>query len=134
MVETYKTKLGCLKTEATAYNEQYVSDNILTAEAATTGVMGGDSGHGGVTYLELADDGGTDMSIEYDDEADGYMHTAKCERIKLFFGGDSELETFRMSLTFAASVLWGNPKMTLWGFVKMWWHYHKFTRNNSYGA
>ena len=49
-------------TEISTYTREVISANILEVEAGTTGYMGGDSGHGGRTYLRIQDSASTDMA------------------------------------------------------------------------
>lgn len=61
------------------------SFNIMTAEVGTTGYCGGDSGHGGRTYINIKDEMG-DFSVFSSGDADS-------KEVELFIGGDSELAT-----------------------------------------
>ena len=83
----------------------FTSCNILSVEVGTTGYMGGDSGHGGRTYLRITDEGSTDLRcrVEANDGEDYEAHRAN--RIEIMLGGDAELETFTQALRFAADVL-----------------------------
>ena len=99
-------------TIATAITE-ITSANILKVEVGTTGYKGGDSGHGGRTYLRIKDDGCTDMRCRVKGESDfdengnrmqGYS-TDNANQIEIVLGGDCELDTFTTALRFAADVL-----------------------------
>jgi hypothetical protein len=83
----------------------FTSCNILSVEVGTTGYMGGDTGHGGRTYLRITDEGSTDLRcrVEANDGEDYEAHRAN--RIEIMLGGDTELETFTQALRFAADVL-----------------------------
>lgn len=71
-------------------SKEIVSCNILKVTVGSTGLMGGDSGHGGRTFFELKDEGGTDMQCISDEGI-----------IRIELGGDSELHTFIEALEFA---------------------------------
>ena len=75
--------------------------NILSVTVGTTGLMGGDSGHGGRTYLKLEDHGGTDLQIR-DSDASNFEDTSSVE-IRL--GGDAELDSTISLLEYAVKVL-----------------------------
>jgi hypothetical protein len=83
----------------------FTSCNIISVEVGTTGYMGGDTGHGGRTYLRITDEGSTDLRcrVEANDGEDYEAHRAN--RIEIMLGGDTELETFTQALRFAADVL-----------------------------
>ncbi|MBO4551481.1 MAG: hypothetical protein J5733_12185 [Bacteroidaceae bacterium] len=89
------------------FKKEIVSCNILTVEVGTTGHMGGDSGHGGRTYLRIADEASTDMRCRV--IANGKLHefdnTCQTNQIEIVLGGDCELDTFAEALRFAADVL-----------------------------
>jgi len=46
------------------FAQEIVSANIITVEVGTTGHCGGDSGHGGRTYLRIKDEASTDMRVK----------------------------------------------------------------------
>ncbi len=73
--------------------------NTIVAEVATTGYCGGDSGHGGRTYLRLTDADSTDMDVRTSEDKYG------CRTVEIMLGGDSELETFIDALRWAADTL-----------------------------
>ena len=81
---------------------------MMTVETGTTGYAGGDTGHGGRTYLRLTDEGGTDMRCSVI-TSDGEMHeltgTGDVKQIEIAFGGDSEMENLIEALDFAAQTL-----------------------------
>lgn len=76
------------------------SANILKVVISTTGTRGGDAGHGGYACLEFFDEASTSMSVETDKTPTEFV-----EHIKLSFCGDTEIETFRDALLFAAQQL-----------------------------
>ena len=80
MVETWKAEM--------------ISANILEIEVGTTGYRGGDTGHGGRTYLRLKDVCSTDMAVDvFEDE------------FIVELDGDTELQTLIEALEFALKVL-----------------------------
>ena len=83
----------------------FTSCNILSVEVGTTGYMGGDTGHGGRTYLRITDEGSTDLRcrMKANDGKDYEAHRAN--QIEIMLGGDTELGTFTQALRFAADVL-----------------------------
>lgn len=74
---------------------ELTSANILEIEVGTTGYQGGDTGHGGRTYLRLKDLASTDLSI----------NGKQADEVVMELGGDTELATFIESLEFAIRVL-----------------------------
>lgn len=81
-------------TEITTYSHIVYGANSLEVEAGTTGLMGGDSGHGGRTYFSVKDAGATDIEVR--NFSGGFEVT---------LGGDSELETIIRALRFITNVL-----------------------------
>ena len=75
--------------------------SILSVTVGTTGHRGGDSGHGGRTYLKLAGLGSTDLMTRIDNKEE----FRGVSSLGLRLGGDSELETFIRALEFATKVL-----------------------------
>ena len=76
--------------------KQFINMAVWEVEAGTTGLRGGDSGHGSRTYLRFRDQASTDMRVEvapYRDE------------ITLVLGGDAELVNLIAGLEFAVAVL-----------------------------
>lgn len=70
--------------------------NIIDVEAGTNGYHGGDSGHGGRTYIRIEDNSGSDMQVK----------TVNGDRgVEIFLGGDSELDTIIGALEFAVKIL-----------------------------
>jgi hypothetical protein len=82
------------ETEMRIYETTIQSANILRVAAGTTGLCGGDSGHGGRTRIELEDAGGTDMEFRVTDNG-----------LVIELGGDSELSTVIEALEWAAKTL-----------------------------
>ena len=72
--------------------------NLIEVEVGTNCPMGGDKGHGGITYLRIQDVAATYMEIHklHEDKGDGF-------ELKLY--GDSECKTLIEALEFAASKL-----------------------------
>lgn len=67
---------------------------MLEVEVGTTGSRGGDTGHGGRTYLRFKNNGGSDMRVQ-----------SSPDEVTLIFGGDLELQNLISGLQFAADVL-----------------------------
>lgn len=83
------------------YEKEFVSANILGVSVGTTGYRGGDSGHGGRTYLRIEDLASSDIDVNV---TRGYANN---EFISASFslGGDCELDTFIEALEFAVEAL-----------------------------
>jgi len=79
---------------------EITSANILEVEAGTTGFKGGDTGHGGRTYLRIKDLAGTDINVNVVTNKFGYT-----DELEITLGGDTELATFIEALKWAAGVL-----------------------------
>lgn len=79
---------------------EFSSANIIEVEVGTTGLCGGDTGHGGRTYLRIKDLSSTDMSCRLSGNSCG-----DTGQIEIMFGGDCELETFVEALEFVAETL-----------------------------
>ena len=82
--------------------ESFESANILSVEVGTTGLMGGNAGHGGETYLKLTDDGATSWFCKVVDGNGNEILVESPESIFISVQGDTELETFASSLEWAA--------------------------------
>ena len=82
-----------------AIRKSFSSACILEATVATTGLMGGDSGHGGRTVLRLVDKGGTDIKVV--PVRNGLSNGG----LELHFGGDCELLNLIDALRFSADAL-----------------------------
>lgn len=73
--------------------------NTLGITVATTGYMGGDSGHGGRTYLSIEDLDCSDL------DARVVVSDTGSTKVELMLGGDSELDSLIESLRWAADAL-----------------------------
>ena len=93
--------------EIATFSKEIVSCNILTVEVGTTGYMGGDTGHGGRTYMRISDDASTDMrcKVVANGETHEFDNACQTNEIEIMFGGDCEMETFIQALEFAADTL-----------------------------
>jgi hypothetical protein len=80
--------------EIVTKTREFTHAALFEVEVGTTGLRGGDSGHGGRTYLRLKDNGDTDIRIS---QREG--------EVTLVFGGDAELENLIAGLQFALDVL-----------------------------
>ena len=79
---------------------ELVNANIIEIEVGTTGFCGGDTGHGGRTYLRIKDLASTDIRASVIEDKYSDM-----EEVSLELGGDTELYTFIEALEFALKVL-----------------------------
>ena len=73
--------------------------NTLSVTVGTNGYQGGDSGHGGRTYISLEDLGSTDLDART--SVNDYSQT----KVELMLGGDSELDSLIEGLRWAADKL-----------------------------
>ena len=73
--------------------------NVLGITVATNGYQGGDSGHGGRTYISIEDLGSSDMDAKVSCNFNGNA------KVEIMLGGDSELDTIIESLRWAADRL-----------------------------
>ena len=81
------------------YSREIINCNILKVEAGTTGLMGGDTGHGGRTYFRIEDAASTDIHI-------APVVRDKCVTgFEVSLGGDTELITIIEALKFITQVL-----------------------------
>ena len=102
-------------------SKTFTSMNVLTVAAGTNTPQGGDAGHGGLTILELTDEGGTSWSLIVEEDSgrktifrsfiisgeqpgknETLIHSLKRVRLELY--GDSEAATFIAALKFALKV------------------------------
>ena len=90
-------------------SKEFVDCNILRVAVGTTGYKGGDSGHGGRTVFALEGVACTDMRVSINGG-----EVVSADRIKIIFGGDSEMDTFTKSLLFAAAYMKKKTKPTPW--------------------
>jgi hypothetical protein len=79
--------------EIVTLDKQFFGAAVLRVEVGTTGLRGGDTGHGGRTFVRLVNEGG-----------DMHFKVGK-DDVSLIFGGDSELEVLIEGLEFALEVL-----------------------------
>lgn len=82
------------------FSREINNANCLEVEAGTTGFKGGDSGHGGRTYIRITDLTSTDMRVTT--KTDKFGHT---DEVEIVLGGDTELETTIQALKFITKVL-----------------------------
>lgn len=85
-----------------------VSANVLGVEVGTTGIKGGDTGHGGRTYMKLQDLSSTDMRVRVNNGE--WVNLMSEGPLEIAFGGDAELETFIQALMFAVEELRGQRR------------------------
>lgn len=90
------------------WEREIIDANILSVEAGTNGYQGGDTGHGGRTYIRISDEGGTDISARV--MKDKYGDTSG---IEIALGGDAELSTIIEALKFIIKVLEEGQEATL---------------------
>jgi hypothetical protein len=79
---------------------ELVNANIIEIEVGTTGYCGGDTGHGGRTYLRIKDLASTDICANVIKNKFG-----DTEEVSIELGGDTELYTIIEALEFALKVL-----------------------------
>lgn len=73
--------------------------NVLGVTVATNGYQGGDSGHGGRTYVSIENFADSDFDAKVTRSESGSV------KVELMCGGDSELDTLIQSLRWAADTL-----------------------------
>lgn len=73
--------------------------NTLTVTVGTNGYQGGDSGHGGRTYISIEDTGCTDI------EARASVNSYGQTKVEMMLGGDSELDSIIEAFRWAADKL-----------------------------
>ena len=74
----------------------FMNANMLGVEVGTTTPCGGDSGHGGRTYLKIEDLGSTDLRG---------INNKETDVIEIIVGGDTEADTLISALKFAVREL-----------------------------
>lgn len=79
-----------------SFSKTICGANLLQVEVGTTGLMGGDSGHGGKTTIKISDEGGTDMKCRWNPNN---------KSLEIDLGGDSELNTIIEAFEFVAATL-----------------------------
>ena len=78
---------------------EFGSFNTLGITVGTNGYQGGDSGHGGRTYICIQDLGSTDIDARVSRSSDDSLN------VEIILGGDSELDSLIDSLRWAADSL-----------------------------
>ena len=78
---------------------EFGSFNTLRITVATNGYQGGDSGHGGRTYICIQDLGCTDI------DARTSVNDYDQAKVEIMLGGDSELDSLIEGLRWAADKL-----------------------------
>lgn len=84
--------------------KEIVLFNILEVEVGTTGLRGGDAGHGGETLIRFTDHSSTAWEMLAKDYS-GLYHFQDLQEFQLKLYGDSELQTFIEGLEFILSEL-----------------------------
>lgn len=92
--ETFKPRLPA------PMGESFTDCNVLDARAATNCPMGGDAGHGGVTVVELVDQGSTAWDVVVDG-----VRSEQPRKLQVVLMGDAEATTFVRALRFLANEL-----------------------------
>lgn len=82
------------------WQREIIDANILSVEAGTNGYQGGDTGHGGRTYIRISNEGGTDINTRV--LKDRFGDTSG---IEIALGGDAELSTIIEAFKFITQVL-----------------------------
>ncbi len=82
------------------WKRDVISCNILSVEAGTNGLKGGDSGHGCRAYFSIKDECSTDMEVTRFVDKYGREHG-----FEVRLGGDTELLTTIEALKFIVKVL-----------------------------
>lgn len=91
--------------EMPALGKTCTSASIMSGFVATTGLKGGDSGHGARAVFSLEDLASTDWTVLVTD-SDGIVHQDSSPRkLTVVFGGDCEISNFRDLLISAANDL-----------------------------
>ena len=86
------------RSEFPIFKKHIVSANFLEVTAGTTGYEGGDSGHGGRTYIRIEDASCTDIRVKpIENSGNG--------GVEIILGGDCELSTIIRGLDFIVNVL-----------------------------
>lgn len=86
---------------------EFVSCNCLEIQVGTTGHMGGDTGHGGRTYLRITSTASSDLrsNIVANGECHDFDNVCGTNQVEIILGGDTELDTFFECMQYAADVL-----------------------------
>lgn len=83
------------------YGIEINSACIMRVAAGTTGECGGDSGHGGKTIIEIADDSGCDIECTILQTG----HDGRGTGMRIALGGDCEMSCLLEALEFAAATI-----------------------------
>ena len=81
------------------HSSEFGSFNTLGITVGTNGYQGGDSGHGGRTYICIQNLGSTDMDASVSNPSD------VGPKVEMILGGDSELDSIIDGLRWAAEKL-----------------------------
>ena len=81
------------------YSSKFGFFNTLGITVGTNGYQGGDSGHGGRTYICIQDLGCTDIDASISKSSDNGP------KVEMILGGDSELDSIIDGLRWAADKL-----------------------------
>ena len=101
VISEYKTRLKVVDGEPVRiFVAEINSGNDLRVAVGTTGKRGGDSGHGGRTFLKMTDLAATIGSVTVNQNSAEPFHD-----LEIVLEGDSELETFLTALKFAVNRL-----------------------------
>lgn len=82
----------------TSHSIEISDSNTIKVEAGTNCPQGGDSGHGGRTYLSIEDTGGTVWRVKVRDEFGNEQITEQPSLIEIELGGDTECATMIRAL------------------------------------
>jgi len=96
--------------EIKTYGQEITSCNVIGVEVGTTGLMGGDTGHGGRTYFRISDVSCTDIRCRVSGHRlDPYQYEEvnfdDVRSVEIILGGDTELSTFCEALRIGYEVL-----------------------------
>ena len=86
--------------KVTTLTKQIYDFNVLEVEVGTTGYKGGDTGHGGRSYIRIQDLGSTDIKIRKLGNKYG-----ENKGVEIILGGDAELRTILRAFHFIAETL-----------------------------
>lgn len=86
------------------FSGEFTDACVLGVTVGTTGLKGGDTGHGGKTFATFEDLGSSYMRVSID----GSEYLREVKKITIAFGGDAELGNFIEGLRFALSQLKGS--------------------------
>ena len=81
------------------HTSEFGAFNTLGITVGTNGYQGGDSGHGGRTYISIQDLGCTDMDVSVSRSSENGP------KVEIILGGDSELDSLIEGLRWAADKL-----------------------------